>query len=317
MAVTIISSELEIYSGAGSSIGQKVGNSIITQGDSTSINVNYSTLGVNLSAGSQYSARARCTNSDEFTSDWSAYYSFKTLANALFADKSATSNSITFCGEIQTTSAVQVVECGFYYSTSETGVNATKVASTDIQGYGQPGVTATNGEKGYVVQEHTTYYMIPYCIDSDGREFKDDWANAEEIETPYSKASITNDITTTYNSVTGDYTYSSTTSVTEVSATLQAVGGGDIYVIELDPNMTSNTFTFTDGDEDSEGNTIVINPNTEYRVVVNVVNLGGRASNTQTATTQQQQTSSITITSVTNITPRSAVVNLSFGTPSE
>lgn len=303
---TITQSEVEIYLGAGSTIGSKVGNTIVTSGASTAIQANATTLGVNLAPGTQYSARARCTNSEEYTSEWTNYYSFKTLAQANYVSKSATSNSITFCGEIVTTAAVTVTECGFYYSTSETGVNAVKVPGTP-QEYGQPGITATG------LTEHTMYYMIPYAKDSDGREYKDDWANCEEIMTSYSQATINQDLTATYNSVASDFDIGSTTAITAITATLQAVGGGDTYTIDCDPSMPTNSVNFVNGDDDSEGETITILPNTAYRVTIAVTNSAGDTTNSATITTQQQEVSTIAISSISNITPNSCTVNLTFG----
>lgn len=307
---TILNSEVEIYAGLNVSSSAKVGNTITTSGATTAINVNGSTLGVSLNPGTQYSARARCTNSDQYTSDWTTLRGFKTLVSANYLSSSTTANSITVYGSLSYTD-VTPTKIGVYYSTSPTGVGAQSVF-VDAQ-YVQDGITITG------LQEHTTYYVIMAAKDAEGaggteREWKDDWTNHEQLSTTYSQATLDSlELSSTYESILGDFDVTSTTPITAIAAEVQAVGGGETYHLDLDPSMTENSFTFTNGDDDSEGNKIAISPSTEYNVTLIVTNSAGDTNFTRNITTKSQEHSTIAINSITNVTANSAVVNLTFG----
>ena len=209
-----------------------------------------------------------------------------------------------------------MAECGVYVSTSASGTSAVKKAAADETDFGQFTVPGLN--------EHTTYYLVPFATDTDGRTYIGDWADAEQITTPYNAPVVTiSNLATTYNSITGNVNVSTSDStVTNVYLEIRASGGGTVWVKNLSNAKGVQTFTITNGDTADSSTpsgqlTITLNPSTEYQIRVYATNgeLSGCTGNGYaTATTAQQQTSTIAITSVTNITPTSAVVNLSYGT---
>lgn len=302
---TITSSEIRIYSD--SSATTQVGSPVITQSAATAININQSTLGVALSAGKQYYAKARCTNSEEYTSDWTSAFPFKTLIYAGFEDISVSAaNIIPQLAFEYDTSALSVAGCGVYVSTNASGTGAQKY----------PAGSEHEAEKGFVIelQENTKYYVIPYVVDNEGREYKGSWAeDAEEVTTGYNAPTVTiSNTSSTYNSISGNVTVTSNDIVSEVKLRINATGGSMQYKT-LTAQTGIQNFTITNGDLDDDGNAITITPSTAYNVLASATNSGGTGTATAVITTAQQAETTIVITSVTDITPKSAVVNLSFG----
>lgn len=308
---TIISTEIKVYEGT-TTAGQQVGNTITdsTSGGPSSVNLNYSTLGAYMDAGEQYCVVARCTNDESYTSDWTSPYPFKTLILAELV--SVTGGNGTISPEMSFTYNNQVLsisECGVYVSTNASGTSATKKTASDEQEAGQ-GWTITG------LNENTTYYVIPYVIDSLGREYKGDWADAETASTGYAPPTITiSNTATTYNSVSGNLNVTTNDTLSAVWIDLWATEGGTHYKINKSAVTGVQNFTITNGDTDNSSTpqTIVINPSTEYRITVYATNTsGGTGSAIATVTTAAQSTATIAITGVSNITPTSAVVDLSF-----
>lgn len=309
MPVTITSTELKVFSGTTTTT--QVGNTITVQGSPATIAMDVSTLGVALAPGSQYCATARCTNSEQYTTPWtSPAYPFKTLILAEFTELTGGCGNLS--PEMMFTydpNVLSVSECGIYVSTNASGSNATKIACTGGE---------EEAEQGWLVStlaENTTYYCCPYVIDSDGREFKDDWSNAESANTSYKAPVISlSNIATTYNSVSGNTSIATNDTLSGAYVTLQAVGGGTVYRKNLTASTGTQNFSFTDGDTDANGVTVSILPSMEYRLVCYGANSSGCSGNgTGTATTPAQAQATISITSISNITPTSATANLSFG----
>ena len=304
---TIISTEIQVFSGTTATT--QIGTTITEQGSPSTVNMSYATLGVNLSAGEQYCCRARCTNDESYTTDWTAPYAFKTL---IFTEiLTLTGGNGTLAPELTFTYNNQVLtntECGVYVSTNSSGSNATKIPASDEQEAGQ----------GWVItglSEHTTYYVIPYVIDDLGREYKGDWANAETANTGYLVPTVTlSNMSSTYNSISGNVTISTNDTLSSVYLTIRPAGGGTSHTVNLTSATGVQNFTITDGDTDASSGTITISPSTAYIITVYAVNTsGGTGNGTANITTAQQSTATIAITSITGITPTSAVVNLSYG----
>lgn len=311
MAV-ITTTELKVYAGTTTS-GSQVGNTITdsTSGGPATISLNLSTLGANLQAGHQYCVVARCTNDESYTTDWTQPYAFKTLIFAEIITISGGNSSVA--PELSFTydnNVISVSECGVYLSTNASGTSAVKYTAANEQ----------QAEQGWNITgltENTTYYAIPYVIDDLGREYKGDWSDAESVNTGYANPTVTiTNVATTYNSITGNLNVASTDTVSAVWVDLWATGGGTHYRINKTAATGTQTFTITNGDTDdsSTPQTIVITPSTEYRITVYAENShGGQGSAVATATTAARTTATIAITSISGITPTSAVVNLSYG----
>lgn len=308
---TVISTEIKVYAGTTTS-GSQIGNTITdsTSGGPASVALNSTSLGVALSAGEQYCVVARCTNDEQVTSEWTQPYPFKTL---IFAELlTFTGGTGTLSPEMQFTYNNQVLsvsECGVYISVNASGANAQRIAASDEQ-------EAEQGWQITGVQENTTYYAVPFVVDSLGREYKGDWNNAESASTGYAAPTVViSPIVTDYNSLSGNVTVTSNDTIASVTLSIIPTGGGGGYQYKTLVAQTGmQPWSVTNGDLDDQNNPIVINPSTEYRITINAVNTtSGNGSDTKTATTTQQETSTISITSVTNVTPTSATVNLSYG----
>ena len=306
---TIITTDLKVYSGT-TTAGTQVGNTITKQGSPTTVALDSTSLGVYLTAGEQYCVIARCTNDEQYTTDWTQPYPFKTLIFAeivtLAGGQGMLSPELSFTYNNQ---VLTVQECGVYVSTNASGSNSQKIAASDEQ----------EAEQGWQITgltENTTYYVIPYVIDDLGREYRGDWANAETASTGYAAPTVTiSNVVTTYNSISGNVNITTNDTLQSVTLRIIPTGGGSGYQYKTLTNTVGlQTWSVTNGDLDDQSNPIVINPSTEYSIMITAVNTShGTGSATVTATTAQQSTETIAITSVTNITPTTAVVNLSYG----
>lgn len=306
---TITSSEINIYTDSAGTT--QLGSTITTSSSSTAIAFNSTTVGATVSPGKAYYAKARCTNSDSYTSEWTALYPFKTLILADLTSVSSTNTTIDYVGALTYTAAdITPTTCGIKYSTSADGSNPV-TTSIDEQEFGQ-GATVTG------LAENTKYYVVPYVTDSDGRTYTGDWATAEQITTGYNKPTVTiSNVSTTYNSISGTVNVTSTSSlVAPCTVSILESGGTDSFTLDLITTTGEQTFTFTNGSNDKDNHVISISPNTVYTITAIGTNSGGSTTATTTATTAQQSTSTISITSVSDITPTSATINLSFGSGS-
>lgn len=306
---TITQTTLQVYSGTTVVAGNQIGSDIVLQGSPSTATLDSTSLGVALSPGSQYCVRAKCINDESYETDYTSPYAFKTLILAEIDTISGGNGTIS--PELSFTYNNQVLtnsECGVYVSTNASGSNATKIPATDEQEAGQ----------GWVItglSEHTTYYVIPYVIDDLGREYKGAWADAETVNTGYLVPTVTlSNMSSTYNSISGNVTISTNDTLSSVYLTIRPAGGGTSHTVNLTSTTGVQNFTITDGDTDTSSGTITISPSTEYIITVYAVNTsGGTGNGTANVTTAQQSTATIAITGVNNITPTSAVVNLSYG----
>lgn len=310
---TIISTELKVYTGT-TTAGTQVGNTITdsTSGGPSSVNLNNSTLGANLSAGEQYCVVARCTNDESYTTDWTSPYPFKTLILAEINTMTGGSGSIS--PEMSFTynsNVLTVSECGVYISTNSSGAGAVKKAASDEQDAGQ-------GWQITGLTENTTYYAVPFVKDNLNREYVGAWSAAESANTGYNAPAVTiSNTATTYNSVSGNLSVSTNDTLSSVYIDVWPTGGQTHYRVNKTATTGNQNFTITNGDIDSNGQTIVINPSTEIRLTVYATNTsGGSGSAMATVTTAAQSQATISITGVQDVTPNSAVVSLSYGSGS-
>lgn len=285
------------------------------------MNSDPTSLGVDLAPGTQYCARARCTNSDQYTTDWTADHTFRTLILAELDSVTVGCESVNVVGDLtydHQDPNIGVTQCGLYVSTTAGGTNPTKItipeqSFDDAQGYD---ITTLN--------EHTTYYAVPFVLDQDNREYVGEWVNAETFTTKYNAPVITpvGNITTTYNRISGSIDIASSDStVTNVHLTIVPSGGGTAWTLNLTNAKGTQTFSITNGDPATSStpagqNTIVINPSTTYTIRFYATNgeTGGCTGNyLVTATTTQQEQSEIDIINFTNVGTTSACASMWYG----
>lgn len=309
---TITQTELKVYLGTSAS-GTQVGSTITKQGSPSTIDLNSTELGVALSPGTQYCAVARCTNSDSYTTDWTTPpQNFKTLIYAEIL--TLTGGSGHLIPELQFTydtnnQEIYITSCGVYVSTSPTGTNETKITAPSQQ----------DAEQGWTINtlsENTVYYVVPFVVDQDNREYRGAWADAESASTGYNVPTVTiSNVATTYNSITGNVAVATNGTISAVYLTIVPTGGGTANTINLTAATGTQTWSITNGDLDRDGNTITIGQSTEYRITIYAQNSdGGTGSGQATATTQAQSTATITLGPITDITPVSAIAHLSYST---
>ena len=308
MPTTITQTEVKVYQGTTTS-GSQVGSTITKVGSPSSVNLDTTELGVALQAGRQYCAVARCTNSDGYTTDWTAAYPFKTLILAEINDLQGGNGAIspeilcTYDGQV-----ISVASCGVYLSTNASGAGATKY-STDEQ----------DAAQGWIINgltENTTYYAVPFVIDNLNREYVGDWSEADSANTSYAAPTVTvTNLVATSSSISGNLNVSTNDTLSSVYIDVWNTGGSTHYRINKTATTGQQSFTVSNGDLDQSGATIVISPSTEYRITVYAVNTSGATGSGQaTVTTASQVTSTISITGIGTITPTSAVASLTYGT---
>lgn len=306
MSVTITSTDVKVHEGTTTS-GSQFGSTITTQGSPSTVNLDSTTLGVALKPGNQYCVVARCSNSDGYVSPWTTAYTFKTLIHAeitaLSGKQRTISTALSFSYDHN---AISVKSCGVYLSRDQSGAKATKYTTDE-----------KSAEQGWVIdnlEESATYYAIPFVIDDLNREYAGDWAEAKSADTGYAapEVVITN-VATTYKNITGDVAVSTNDTLRSVTLQIIATGGGSYQYKTLTATTGTQTWSVANGDLDDQGKPIAINASTEYQIKIEAINKDGGSGSAQVVATTKQQQSTIAITSISGVTPSSAVVNLSYG----
>lgn len=346
--MAIVSTTLELYKSA-TVTGSPV-KTINEQGSPAQVSLGAVSAGAQdaLYPGSQYCVRARCTNDQAYTSDWTAARAFKTLisitwpetlggatdvnlvqvngewtlnigditVDATGTDDGATAGTICYNGTDMSLGAVYV------YVNNTNNIGTAVRFTTDAQGVGQ-GYSITNAALTAVgaqfsFQENSTYYVWLGVTD-DAQDATRTYNTAvQTVSTGYAIPVVTiSNPTHTYNSVGATVAVSSSEQITSVVAKLQATGGGTTYVKNLSTS-SPQTVSFQNGDTDANSATVQIDPNTTYRLTIYAMtatyNTEGTAGTAYTLiTTDSQAVSTIAITSVDNITPFAASVNLTYG----
>lgn len=354
MPVTITSTQIQVYKGLTATGSPAVDTT--EQGSPASVIVGNATLGGQgaLLPGNQYCARARCTNSESYTSDWTSLRNFQTLASISFPEISGTGNvdlnirqvagvwnlllgdvtaegdgtyDGTDAGTICYDSSVMSI-ARVYVSIADTsgqnpGGESLHVTTfyTDLQGIGQgysiSETAMTSHGAQFNFEGNHTYYVWLGVTDNVSDPSRTYWTAAQAVSTAIAQPviSITNP-THTYDSVGATVNVTTTETITSVTATIRPSGGGTTYTKNLS-TASPQTVTFTDGETDSLGATVQINPSTTYTVTIEVVT-PQHASTTASVqiTTDSQAVSSIAITNITGITPSAATVVLTYGSGS-
>lgn len=342
MAIT--TTELEVYSG--NAVGTLVGTKITKSGSPSSINLNSTELGVALQPGHQYCCRARVYNTDLVWSDWTTINSASTFITLILAEFYNEAGGGVFtggCGKLCPTircekdaNVIQVSEVGVYLSTNVSGANAIKVSASDEYEAGQGWEISAIG--GNPVAENTTYYAVPYVVDSLGREYVGDWANDGEMANSGYRPpviSMSNKVTTV-NSLSASLNVTTNGTLNSLTVYVKGTSEQSYHPFTLTAQTGLQNFTIADGDTDDNGNTISIAESTEYHVYVTAANRGAAAQgggyeddcpsrypaanatpNYEAFITQAAVAGEVRIDSISNITPTSAVANLSYNGASQ
>ena len=137
------------------------------------------------------------------------------------------------------------------------------------------------------------------------------------MNTGYLAPTVTiSNVVGTTDTISGNVTIATNDTLASAYIDLWPTGSQTHYHINLSNATGLQTFSISNGDTDSQGNTIAIQPSTEYRLTVYATNAngGGATGSAQaTVTTPQAVQSTIAITSITGITPTEAIANLSYG----
>lgn len=344
MAIT--TTELEVYSG--NAVGTLVGTKITKSGSPSSINLNSTELGVALQPGHQYCCRARVYNTDLVWSDWTTINSASTFITLILAEFYNEAGGEVFTGGCGTlspairctkdVSVIQTSDVGVYLSTSADGSNAIKVSA----GTSDPEHAAGQGWQisaigGNLLAENTIYYAVPYVVDSLGREYVGDWSNdAESANSGYRPPviSMSNKVTTV-NSLSASLNVTTNGTLNSIIVYVKSASEQSYHPFTLTAQTGLQNFTIADGDTDDNGNTISIAESTEYHVYVNAWNrraaegggyendcpsrypLNNATPNYEAFITQAAVAGYVRIDSISNITPTSAVANLSYNGASQ
>lgn len=286
----------------------KVGQTIEVEGSPDKIDLNKSNLGEDLNPGSQYSVSVQCSNDEEYTTAWTSPYPFKTLILANLTSftggKGVVNPKITctYDGDV-----LRVEDVGVYLSTNASGAGAVKYSGTNEENAQDWNIQGLN--------ENTTYYAVPYVVDDLGREYTGDWADAYSANTGYAVPMVTiTGVASTYDSIIGNVMVTTNDTLNSVKLLINPTGGGDYYYKTLSAITGTQAWKISNGDLDDSDNPITINPSTEYRIQIEAIDAhNGTGIAQTTAITAAQSIETIAITGVTEITPKSATVTLSYG----
>lgn len=312
---TITDTYLEVYLGTTTS-GSLVGQQIHESGSPQYIDLDDTTLGVDLNPGTRYCARAKCRNSDNVESEWYGPVQFQTKILAEIED------IIVQCGgTLNVTGAltydtndsyVQVAHCGVRISANSSGANFVEFDDGDGRDFTTQGMQVGNN-----LNEHTTYYLIPFATDQGGQTYAPEWSQAEQITTKYNPPTIQITSTThSYNSVGGSVVLNSSDNLKTGGCYVETwTGAGTHYKLNLTTDkVISQTFLFEDGQNDDYGNTISIVSGQIYNIRITAQNneTGGCThTETTSVTTDQPSPATITLT-ISDVKPTSAKANLAY-----
>lgn len=341
---TIITTELEVYKGTSVIPGNLI-KALTEQGSPASVILDDTSLDPGyLMPGCQYSVRARVTNDEQYTSDWTSLRNFITQVAINWPELQGGVKDIhmQYSGGrwVLVLGDMDVHDDGTYedeagyicydasavtaanirvrmYVNNVNNFNTAVYKEFDLNNL--PSFTIANNElpglgAQFSFQENTTYYVWIAVTDntSDVTRLYVNPSGAT-ASTAYAPPVVTlSNPTHTYNSVGAVVSAQSSEQITGVQVRCVDLGGGTIFVKNLSATTQPQSFTFTDGDIDANGNTVVINDNTTYRVSAFVTTATQTASSYIDITTDQQAVSSVAISGVT-VTPTSATVAITYG----
>jgi len=306
---------LEVYLGTTTS-GSLVGHQIHESGSPEYINLDDESLGVDLNPGTRYCARAKCKNSDNVESEWYGPVPFQTKILAeLTSVTPSCGGTLSAVGTLTydtNDSVVQVTHCGVWYSKNSSGANYLVADDGDGRDFTGQGI-----QFGTNLEEHQTYYVVPFATDQNGETYNGSWAYARPVQTLYNPPTIQIQSTThTYNSVGVSVVLNSTDSLKANYCYVEmSTSGGTPYKKLLTTTKgISQTVVFKDGQTDDNGNIMSILAGTIYTVRISAQNNetnGCYHSETTSVTTDQPSPASISLT-ISDVTPTSARANLTY-----
>lgn len=343
----IVSTTLEVYKGTTVTPGNLLAT-LVESGSPASVVLDGTSLSPSsLMPGCQYSVRAKVLNDEQYESPFTALRNFITQVAINWPEEQVGMNVVKdvhmqFSGGrwVLVLGDMDVKDDGTYedeagyicYDTSAvTAANirvrmyVNNVNNFNTAVYKEfdlgdlPGFAIANNElpglgAQFSFQENTTYYVWIAVTDntSDATRLYVNPSGATAA-TAYAPPVVTlSNPTHTYNSVGAVVSAQSSEQITGVQVRCVDTGGGTIFVKNLTATSQPQSFTFTNGDIDANGNTVVINDNTTYRVTATVTTATQNAQSFIDITTDQQAVSSVAITGVTT-TPTSATVAITYG----
>lgn len=317
MPVTITDTYLEVHVGTTAS-GNLVGSQVHKSGQVPTIDLDETELGVDLNPGTRYCAIAKCKNSENVESAWCEPKQFQTKILAeLTSVTPSCGGTLTATGTLTydtNDSVVQVTHCGVWYSKNSSGANYLVADDGDGRDFTGQGI-----QFGTNLEEHQTYYVVPFATDQNEETYNGSWAYAQPVQTLYNAPTITPQGTThAYDRVGITVSLNSSDNLKSNYCYVEVgTSGGTTYkkLLSTSKNV-SQTIIFINGETDANGNTIVINSNTQYNIRVTAYNneTNGCHNTYTTSETTDPVQNTIDIEYFDEITPISAVAHLIYET---
>lgn len=245
-----------------------------------------------LSPGSEYYATIESTNDEQMSSGESPAYKFYSLPNiALTGYVNRDSEGFTRPTNI-TTDVVNVIEHGLEYDIVSTFTNPQSTIGNRVTG----------------LEENTTYYYRPYCID----EFNRRWVNDQD----------TDSVTTLYAVPSVEWLgiYGSTESTFSALISITSLDSLTSVVATVTSGVTTN-YPLTAQTGNQYVTITGLTPNTTYDITINATNSAGIGQSTTETFTTQEASQGMTVTLVrpvvSNVDNSLEVTSVASYNPSE
>lgn len=290
----ILTTEIEIYEGSGT---ETLEHSETLNGSPASYNIE------DLSPGQLYTMRARVNTDEDYTSEWSTLKTFTTMINPGINSLTARDGYLILSGgEIEynpdsvTPTRLQLLVSKNSGGSDSVAYDVDSVATWNSGSYSIKGL-----------DQNTTYYVVGRVGDSLQRTWQTPWKSAVSVNMPYLPAVITIAAPEiSYTSVTASVQISSVAVVSSATVSIENVATEEVIdSIQLDTSKING--------ERQEFLFVNLEPDTEYRITVKVINVAGPSNETLNITTLAQQATTITITEFVDITPTTATANITYG----
>lgn len=291
----ILTTQIQIYTGSGT---ETLKHEETLNGSPASYEV------VDLAAGQLYTMRARVTTDEQYTSDWSTVKTFTTMIDPYIGSLQADNGDIVLAtGDIEyNPDFVTPVRMELLVSKNSGGSDYVAYAVDSVETW-ESGTFRIKD-----MDQNTTYYAVGRVVDSLDRTWTTPWNEAIPVTMPYLPPVVTANLgEISYTSVAATAAVTSVAAVTMINVALKDVASGEfVDSLTLDNskiNGETQQFSFTG-----------LTPDTQYQIVIETKNSAGPATTTLDFTTLAQEQTTITISEFTDITPRSATANISYGT---
>lgn len=223
-----------------------------------------------LSAGTRYYATVQSEDSLGQVSEESYTYSFTTLPQVNFTGLVTRDDSGFVRSMGNTTTDVQVVENGICWDIDNNFTNPTYTAGTMVSG----------------LQEHTTYYYKPYCIDNQGRR----WVNGNDSDS----------VTTLYSipKVNWNVIYGADATSFSARISIESQDSLTQVIAEVTTNGVTTSYPLT---AQTGYQTLAItglSPQTYYTIQIKATNSAGIGMSTIESFTTQEASQGMTVTLV-------------------